>query len=250
VPLHTILVWVQLALAPITFAVLMWMTAPYGRHDTGTGWGPRLPARWGWILMEVPSVLGFAVFFFMGDHALEPVPLLLFGLWQLHYVHRTFIYPFRIRSGGKPMPLVIALSGAAFNCMNSFINAYWIGHLGDYPLSWLRTPMLIIGVVIFVGGFVLNIHSDSVLLNLRKPGETGYKIPMKGGWKLVSAPNYLGEQLEWIGWTVATWSLAGLAFALYTAANLMPRAIANHRWYVEKFPDYPPERKRLIPWVW
>ena len=24
------------------------------------------------------------------------VPLLLFGMWQLHYFHRAFIYPFQI----------------------------------------------------------------------------------------------------------------------------------------------------------
>ncbi len=36
--------------------------------------------------------------------------------------------------------------------------------------------------------------------------------------------NYLGEMLEWAGWALATWSLAGSAFALFTLANLLPRA--------------------------
>ncbi|PWG68210.1 hypothetical protein DF186_25590, partial [Enterococcus hirae] len=26
-------------------------------------------------------------------------------------------------------------------------------------------------------GWIINIHSDHILRNLRKPGETGYKIP-------------------------------------------------------------------------
>ena len=60
-------------------------------------------------------------------------------------------------------------------------------------------------------------------------------------------PNYLGEILEWTGWAVATWSLPGLMFALYTAANLVPRARANHKWYRETFRDYPPERKAVLP---
>jgi hypothetical protein len=63
----------------------------------------------------------------------------------------------------------------------------------------------------------------------------------------VSAPNYLGEIVEWSGWALATWSLAGLAFALYTTANLAPRALANHRWYRQQFPGYPPERRALLP---
>jgi hypothetical protein len=68
-------------------------------------------------------------------------------------------------------------------------------------------------------------------------------------YEYVSCPNYLGEMLEWCGWAIATWSLAGFAFAFYTIANIGPRALANHRWYREKFPDYPPQRKAVIPYV-
>jgi hypothetical protein len=39
-------------------------------------------------------------------------------------------------------------------------------------------------------------------------------------------------------------------FFLFTAANLVPRAAQNHRWYRETFPDYPRERRALIPWMW
>ena len=36
---------------------------------------------------------------------------------------------------------------------------------------------VLIGVFIFSAGFIVNLQSDSILRNLRKPGETGYKIP-------------------------------------------------------------------------
>ena len=68
-------------------------------------------------------------------------------------------------------------------------------------------------------------------------------------YRHVSCPNYLGEMLEWTGWAVLTWSLAGTAFAVFTAANLVPRAMAIHRWYRDKFPDYPVERKAVIPFL-
>lgn len=29
----------------------------------------------------------------------------------------------------------------------------------------------------FLSGMIINLHSDSILRNLRKPGESGYKIP-------------------------------------------------------------------------
>ena len=65
----------------------------------------------------------------------------------------------------------------------------------------------------------------------------------------MSCPNYLGEIVEWIGWAILTWSLAGASFAVWTAANLAPRALSNHRWYREQFTDYPPARRALIPFV-
>jgi protein-S-isoprenylcysteine O-methyltransferase Ste14 len=96
---------------------------------------------------------------------------------------------------------------------------------------------------------LLNKQADRTLRKLRGPGETGYKIPRGGAYTWVSCPNYLGEIVEWLGWALATWSPAGLAFAAYTAANLVPRALANHRWYRERFPDYPAERRAVIPYL-
>jgi hypothetical protein len=32
-----------------------------------------------------------------------------------------------------------------------------------------------------------------------------------------------------------------------TAANLVPRALSHHRWYQANFPDYPHERRALLP---
>ena len=99
----------------------------------------------------------------------------------------------------------------------------------------------------------VNVHSDRVLRNLRKPGETGYKIPRGGAFDLfgVSAANYFGELLEWLGFAVACWSsAAGWGFFICTFCNLGPRAHQHHQWYLRKFDDYPPTRRAIIPGVW
>jgi len=48
--------------------------------------------------------------------------------------------------------------------------------------------------------------------------------------------------------------LSGFGVRVYTLAvtmaNLMSRAVASGRWYRKKFPDYPEERKILIPFAW
>jgi hypothetical protein len=45
--------------------------------------------------------------FLRGERWLNPAPLALFTLWQVHYVHRAFVFPFRTH-GGKPMTLLVA----------------------------------------------------------------------------------------------------------------------------------------------
>jgi len=246
--LHTQVVWALFALAGLTFVLLFFISAPYGRHARA-GWGPSMPSRLVWVVMESPSVLVFFVVFAFGAHRGEVVPLVLLVLWQLHYVHRTYVFPFRIRAKGKRTPVVVGFMALAFTSVNAWVNAAWIGHLGTYELGWLVDPRFLGGVALFLVGWVINLHADTVLIRLRAPGETGYRIPQGGLYRYVSCPNYLGEILEWIGWALATWSLAGAAFAVYTIANLAPRARTHHRWYQDTFPDYPPERRALLPFI-
>lgn len=245
---HRWMTWLEIGLAVVTFVALLVVDAPYGRHIR-RGWGPKIPARVGWIVMEFPAVGAFLWFYAHGEHRLDLVPLALVSLWQVHYVHRTFIYPFRLRARGKRMPAVIAAMALAFNVLNAYVNASWLGRFGSYDVSWLYDPRFVLGVVIFAAGFCINVASDQILINLRKPGETDYRIPRGGLFRVVSCPNYLGEIVEWTGFAIASWSLPGLAFALYTVANVGPRALANHRWYRQRFENYPAERRALIPFI-
>ena len=247
--LHTYATWAEIGLALITFISLFFITAPYGRHGRG-GWGPEINQRIAWVLMELPACVLWLAIFFMGEHALEVAPLALMSLWQVHYVNRTFIFPLRIKAEGKTTPLSIVLTAVAFNTLNAYVNARWVSHLGHYDASWLFDPRFILGALVFVLGFAINQHADWVLMNLRKPGETGYKIPRGGLYEFITCPNYFGELLEWTGFAIASWSLPGLAFALYTFANLAPRARDHHRWYLTKFSDYPKTRRVIIPFVW
>lgn len=242
-------VTVMFALAIATYFTLRKITAPYGRHIT-SGWGPSLPNRWGWVIMELPAVVVFAFVYFKGAHRLAVVPVSFFCLWQLHYVYRTFIFPWLIRTANKKMPVVIVLLGVAFNTFNAFINAVWISHFGPTALSWMWRVPFIAGVILFIIGFILHVSSDATLIKLRSAGGQEYHIPRGGGYRFVSCPNYLGEIIQWMGWALATFSLAGLAFAVYTVCNLLPRALDHHRWYQKNFADYPRRRMAMIPFLW
>ena len=242
------LVALELVLAVATFVGLRFVRAPYGRYANDR-WGPTVPARIGWLVMESPAALVFAAVYAFGAHRSAPVPLVLLALWQLHYGYRAFVYPWRLR-GTTRMPATIALMAIAFNLLNAYVNARWVSQLGDYPLRWLADPRFLAGTVLFLGGLVVNRDADRRLRALRSPdGRGGYQVPRGGLYRWVSCPNYLGEMVEWFGWALLTWSPAGLAFAVYTTANLLPRGLDHHAWYRQRFDGYPRDRRAVIPFL-
>ena len=237
-------------LAAVTFIVLFFFTAPYGRH-TRNNWGLTIDNKKGWMIMELAAPLVFAVCFLLGSSPVTVATLVLLVMWEAHYIHRTFIYPLSLRGQAKRMPVVIVVSAFAFNTVNGYLNGRYIFTLsGGYANEWLVDARFITGLTLFMAGFIINRRADLTLRRLRKPDESDYKIPYNEMYRWISCPNYLGEIVIWIGWAVTTWSLPGLAFAIWTIANLVPRAQAHHTWYHEQFADYPPERKVLVPWLW
>jgi len=236
-------------LAAVVFIALLFVAAPYGRH-LRRGWGPSIDSRPGWVLMEAAAPVVFFVFFLMGDNTITLTTLVFLGLWEVHYIHRAFIYPFSLNKG-RAMPVFIIFLGLSFNGINAYLNGRYIFTFSPgYADSWLADPRFIGGALLFVAGFAINRRADDVLRGLRKPGDSGYGIPRGGFYRWISCPNYFGELVIWLGWALATWSFAGLAFAVWTAANLVPRARSHHAWYRQTFPDYPPERKALLPGLW
>ena len=103
-------------------------------------------------------------------------------------------------------------------------------------------------MIIFISGAYINIRSDEILFNLRKEND-GYKIPQSFLYKYISCPNYFGEIIEWAGFAIMVWNVPGFVFVLWTIFNLVPRAVSHHKWYKEKFSDYPSNRKAIIPFI-
>jgi uncharacterized membrane protein len=239
--------WIAVAVVALPF--LLRITQPYGRHASKK-WGAMMDNSLGWIIQEIPSPLVLSIFFFTGSGVKTAGAWLLWALWMLHYTNRCFVYPLRIRTRGKKIPVLIVVSAICFNCVNGFLNGSYLGNFGEvYGTGFFESFHFIAGLVLFFTGAIINNYSDSKLINLRKPGETGYKIPTGGLFKYVSCPNHFGEIVEWLGFAVIAMSLPAWSFSIWTICNLIPRTLDNHRWYQEKFPDYPKERKAVIPFV-
>jgi len=241
------IVWTLLALALIPMQLRT--TAPYGRHSR-TDWGPSMSNQLGWFLMELVSLLIFAGLFLAGPNVKTTPMWVFFALWTLHYINRSLIFPWRTHTKGKTMPVAIVGSAVLFNIVNAGLNGLYLGWFGDvYAQSWLGDPRFIVGLAVFVIGAGVNLWSDNRLIGLRAGGKQGYSIPRGGLFELVSSPNLMGEIIEWWGFAIMCWNLPALSFAVWTAANLIPRAISHHAWYRRTFADYPRDRRAVIPAV-
>ena len=223
--------------------------APYGRFSNGN-WGPVISNGLGWFLMEITVIVVFALWIPFSQFNWQTPSTVMIVLFFIHYAHRSLVYPLMIRTKGKKMPVIFMLSAILFNTVNGSQLGIWFAKFARYPDNWYLSPMFIIGCTLFTGGMLLNWKCDYYLVHLRKKGETHYKIPQAGLFKVISSPNLLAEIIEWGGYALLTWSLPALAFFIWTFANLVPRAIANHRWYKKQFPTYPSDRRRLIPYLW
>lgn len=236
-------------LAVATFAGTLYKVNPYGRHMEGQPIRtlPSLPA---WLIFESPQWFAFAITFWSLAESPSPVAVTVFALWQAHYIHRAILYPLRLRNRHHGFPISGVVFGFVFNAINGFLNGYAVVHAEHLAgTTWFSDPRFICGLVIALTGWWINFQGDSILINLRADGSTGYKIPYGGMFRYVSSANYFGEILLWSGWALMTWTPAGLLFAIFTVSNLLPRALSHHRWYLEKFPEYPKDRKALIPYV-
>lgn len=246
-------VCVMLALAVVVFIALHRVTAGYGMMYNKK-WGPAVGNRLGWVLMEAPVFVAMLLFWLLSPRRGEIAPAVMASLFLLHYFQRSFIFPLLIKGKGR-MPLAIIAMGVIFNLINAYMIGgwiFWVSPDGTYPASWLGSPLFILGTVIFFVGMAININSDHIIRSLRKPGDTRHYIPQGGMYRYVASANYFGELTEWIGYAILTWSLGGLAFAVWTFANLAPRARSIHRRYIAEFGDEYSRlnRKYIIPFIY
>ena len=246
-------------MAVIVFVALFYFKAGYGYLSTSK-WGPKISNKAAWVIMEAPAfifllyqTISFAASGVETGNS-RTVLYIMAGLFLLHYFQRSFIFPFLMRGKSK-MPVAIMLMGLTFNTLNAYLIGGWLygqAPAGMYGTHWLWSPQFIIGSVVFFTGMAINLHSDHIIRNLRKPGDTKHYIPRKGLYKYVTSANYFGEFTEWVGYAILTWSPAGLLFAAWTFANLAPRAKSLTAKYEEEFgEEYKSlKKKHIIPFIW
>ncbi|MCX6197780.1 MAG: DUF1295 domain-containing protein [Bacteroidetes bacterium] len=245
----TLITYIWIGIGIVAFPFLLKKTAPYGRHAS-ENWGPMISNQIGWMIQEGVAPFFISIWFWTGSIEKTYASYFFYSLYIVHYIYRSYIFPFRTNTKGKKIPLAICGSAIFFNACNTFILGYFLGNIGgNFSDEYFFSPRFILGIIIFLSGVFVNVKSDNILIGLRKPGETGYKIPQGFLFKYISCPNLFGEMIEWFGFALMIGSPAAYSFPIWTIVNLLPRALDHHKWYHQKFSDYPKERMAVIPFV-
>jgi 3-oxo-5-alpha-steroid 4-dehydrogenase 1 len=248
---------VILVSVPVFLSLYFVAPSPWGKTATfrlptslQSFFGPTVPARLAWFVYESPNLVWSLLCFVRRSRRLDRVNAALFSLYVLHYIQRTLIYPFMMKSGRKGIPLTTAALAFIYCNINGYLQARSLCEFDSLGDSFFDGPFVVVGLILFVVGAAVNLHSDSVLRKLSGNG-SGYQIPFGGCFRYVSTPHFFGEIVEWCGFCLASrCTLASTSFWLFTMANLIPRGVAHHRWYQDEFKDkYPRGRKAVIPFV-
>lgn len=157
-------------LSPLTFISCRYITTPYGKHHH-KGWGPTLPPSLAWFFMESPTLWFTLILYPLGQHYSNPKSILLISTFLLHYIHRTIIYPLRLRrkpTNGYP----ISVAGIAFgyNIFNSYLQTRGVPHYAVYANDYCFWWRFCYGFVVFIIGMFVNVNSDMMLVRLKEEG--------------------------------------------------------------------------------
>lgn len=252
-----IALYIGFAIVVCTALASIFVIAPYGKFSSSS-FGADLDPRFGWWLMEIMATVSFVLIYPLGPNAAKGPQLFFAGLFLLHYANRGWFFPLSIRvaDGSKTrFSLFVSVSGILVTALHGYLNAMYYSKICTFlDWDWMTSPTCLFGLALYQISFWSTIRSEHIMRHLRdvnpQPGAPRYKIPTGFMFEYVSSPQYFTELTGFLGWAIMTWSPAGLFIFSISAANLIPRAIASHHWYIEKFEDYPTSRKVLIPFVY
>ena len=251
--IHMALMSAGFLLAAVSFFVQLCKPVPYGKHLEGPPRCP-VPVKIANVIAHlVPGFIFFTLAYFLeGVYFRNPINIVLYVLFVVHYVTKGLIMPILSRHSCSKISVWIPVAVLMTNTFYHYLNAEFIGS-ANYCQNYYYDPRFIVGLLLYVIGFIIGRAADIelILLRVRKSRKNkDYVVPKGALFALISCPNYFGEGLEWFGWAVMTWSLSGLAWWLFVESILFTRARHNHKWYMVEFSNYPLHRKALIPFIY
>jgi len=215
-----------------------WMPMRYSKFNLGAG----VPSRLGmFILYFLPVLVATVCALPYLAHA-SAIQWVVFGAVLFHFGKRTLEVLFVHKYSGKIQPFTWGVIISAYALMGGLI-------------SWLNAEtipamdaLFYAGIIFIIIGEAANFYHHKLLAGLRQK-EEGYHIPRGGWFEYATCPHYFFELLAWLGITLISRHLFTLLVFIAMLGYLTARSVKTRQWYVERFANYPKERKFMIPFI-
>ncbi|MCD7460316.1 hypothetical protein HAX54_043286 [Datura stramonium] len=173
--------------------------------------------------------------------------------WCFHYFKRIMETFFVHRFSHATSPLSNVFRNCAYYWSFGAFIAYFVNHPLYTPVSDLQMK---IGFGFGIVCQVANFYCHLLLRNLRSPsGNGGYQIPRGFLFNIVTCANYTTEIYQWLGFNIATQTVAGYIFMVVAASIMTNWALGKHRRLKKLFdgkegrPKYPRRWVILPPFL-
>ncbi|PWA71576.1 3-oxo-5-alpha-steroid 4-dehydrogenase [Artemisia annua] len=206
----------------------------------------KLSSRSGMLLLYTPAFLvghvSFAIF-----HNRDLRFIMVISVLTIHFFKRVLeVLLVHKYSGSMALDAAISISLSYTISTATMIYAQYLSQSFDEPAMDLKY----IGTTLFLIGITGNFYHHYILSNLRKKGDSGYRIPKGGLFNLVICPHYLFEIIQFVGVACICQTVYSFSFTLGTAFYLMGRSYATREWYILKFGDkFHKDVKALVPYI-
>jgi very-long-chain enoyl-CoA reductase len=181
-------------------------------------------------LVLYPFFYYFPVYQFLGykgEHIMHPVQTYALYYWCFHYFKRIMETFFVHRFSHATSPLSNVFRNCAYYWTFGSYIAYYVNHPLYTPVGDLQMK---IGFGFGLVCQLANFYCHILLRNLRRPdGNGGYQIPSGFLFNIVTCANYTTEIYQWLGFNIATQTVAGYIFLVVAASIMTNWALAKHR---------------------
>ncbi|KAG7033052.1 Very-long-chain enoyl-CoA reductase [Cucurbita argyrosperma subsp. argyrosperma] len=171
--------------------------------------------------------LGPQFFGYKAERVIHPVQTYAMYYWCFHYFKRIMETFFVHRFSHATSPLSNVFRNCAYYWSFGSYIAYYVNHplyspVGDFQMK--------IGFAFGLLCQVCNFYCHILLRKLRSPeGNGGYQIPKGFLFNIVTCANYTTEIYQWVGFNIATQTVAGYIFLVVATLIMTNWALAKHR---------------------
>jgi len=156
-----------------------------------------------------------------------PVQTYALYAWCLHYAKREFETFFIHRFSHATSPLANVYRNCLYYWAFGAFIAYFVNHPFYTPVN---DEQMYVGFAISIISQLSNFYCHIILKNLRAPdGKGGYQIPSGFLFNYVTCANYTTEILQWVGFNLATQTIAGYLFAAAASYIMTVWALQKHK---------------------